>query len=155
MIDGAAVETADKKTKRSRSKSAGAFRTISEVDSELNVPSHVLRFWETRFSQIRPMKRGGGRRYYRPEDIGLLRKIRSLLYDDGYTIKGVQKLFRDGSLKKLLKKSTFSDEEAVVASKVAHGKSVANVPEISTKCRTELQELLEELVALRKILDEL
>ena len=154
MIDGAAVETADKKTKRSRSKSAGAFRTISEVASELNVPSHVLRFWETRFSQIKPMKRGGGRRYYRPEDIGLLRRIRSLLYDDGYTIKGVQKLFRDGSLKKLLKKSTVPDEEVVVASKVAHGKSAVDVPEISTKCRTELQELLEELVALRKILNE-
>jgi len=76
-------------------KSASAFRTISEVASELNVPSHVLRFWETKFSQVRPLKRGGGRRYYRPEDVSLLRGIRSLLYDDGYTIKGVQKLLRD------------------------------------------------------------
>ncbi len=78
-------------------KSDGAFRTISEVSSELGVPQHVLRFWESRFSQIRPMKRGGGRRYYRPEDVGLLKRIKALLYTDGLTIKGVQKLLRDGA----------------------------------------------------------
>ncbi|HEY6982336.1 MerR family transcriptional regulator [Reyranella sp.] len=77
-------------------KSAQAFRTISEVASELDVPQHVLRFWESKFSQVRPLKRGGGRRYYRPEDIDLLRRIRSLLYDDGYTIKGVQRLLKEG-----------------------------------------------------------
>ena len=71
-----------------------AFRTISEAADELDVPQHVLRFWETRFSQIRPMKRAGGRRYYRPQDIDLLKGIRKLLYDDGYTIKGVQKILR-------------------------------------------------------------
>jgi DNA-binding transcriptional MerR regulator len=76
-------------------KSATAFRTISEVATELDVPAHVLRFWETRFSQLRPLKRGGGRRYYRPEDVELLRNIRRLLYNDGYTIKGVQKLLRE------------------------------------------------------------
>lgn len=76
-------------------KSASAFRTISEVASALDVPQHVLRFWESKFSQVKPMKRGGGRRYYRPEDVELLRHIRSLLYDDGYTIKGVQKVLRD------------------------------------------------------------
>ena len=76
-------------------KSPSAFRTISEVASELDVPQHVLRFWESKFSQVKPMKRGGGRRYYRPEDVELLRRIRSLLYDDGYTIKGVQKVLRD------------------------------------------------------------
>ncbi|WP_119303365.1 MerR family transcriptional regulator [Dongia deserti] len=80
-------------------KSADAFRTISEVADELEVPQHVLRFWETKFAQIRPLKRGGGRRYYRPEDIDLLRAIRGLLYDKGYTIKGVQKLIREGGLK--------------------------------------------------------
>ena len=79
-----------------RTKSADAFRTISEVSAEVGVPQHVLRFWETKFSQIKPLKRGGGRRYYRPEDIELLNRIRSWLYDDGYTIKGVQKLLRDG-----------------------------------------------------------
>jgi DNA-binding transcriptional MerR regulator len=76
-------------------KSAQAFRTISEVATELDVPQHVLRFWESKFSQVRPLKRGGGRRYYRPEDIDLLRRIRSLLYDDGYTIKGVQRLLKE------------------------------------------------------------
>ena len=75
-------------------KSATAFRTISEVATELDLPQHVLRFWETKFTQIRPMKRGGGRRYYRPDDIKLLRRIRDLLYSDGYTIKGVQKLLK-------------------------------------------------------------
>jgi DNA-binding transcriptional MerR regulator len=75
-------------------KSAAAFRTISEVAADLDVPPHVLRFWESKFSQIKPLKRGGGRRYYRPEDIELLRRIRTLLYRDGYTIKGVQKLLR-------------------------------------------------------------
>ncbi len=78
-------------------KSAAAFRTISEVAGELEVPQHVLRFWETRFSQIRPLKRGGGRRYYRPDDVALLRRIRTLLYTNGYTIKGVQKLLREGA----------------------------------------------------------
>jgi DNA-binding transcriptional MerR regulator len=76
-------------------KSPEAFRTISEVSVELDVPQHVLRFWEQRFSQVKPIKRGGGRRYYRPEDVDLLRGIRSLLYFDGYTIRGVQKLFRE------------------------------------------------------------
>ncbi|HSC19200.1 MAG TPA: MerR family transcriptional regulator [Rhizomicrobium sp.] len=76
-------------------KSPEAFRTISEVATELDVPQHVLRFWETRFAQIRPVKRAGGRRYYRPEDVDLLRGIRALLYSDGYTIKGVQKILRE------------------------------------------------------------
>ena len=83
-------------------KSSSAFRTISEVAQDLDVPQHVLRFWETRFTQIRPLKRGGGRRYYRPEDVALLRLIRELLYDEGYTIKGVQKLMREGALKQRL-----------------------------------------------------
>ncbi|HIC29911.1 MAG TPA: MerR family transcriptional regulator, partial [Rhodospirillales bacterium] len=80
----------------SSSKSAQAFRTISEVATELDLPQHVLRFWETKFNAIKPMKRGGGRRYYRPDDIVLLQRIRGLLYGDGYTIKGVQKLLREG-----------------------------------------------------------
>lgn len=76
-------------------KGPDAFRTISEVAGELDVPQHVLRFWETRFSQVRPMKRGGGRRYYRPEDVALLKGIRTLLYGDGFTIKGVQRILRE------------------------------------------------------------
>ncbi len=76
-------------------KSAEAFRTIGEVADELQIPKHVLRFWEGRFPQIRPMKRGGGRRYYRPEDMELLRGIRALLHAEGYTIRGVQKILRE------------------------------------------------------------
>jgi DNA-binding transcriptional MerR regulator len=75
-------------------KSAAAFRTISEVADELEVAQHVLRFWESKFPQVRPLKRGGGRRYYRPEDVELLRQIRSLLYEEGYTIRGAQKLLK-------------------------------------------------------------
>jgi DNA-binding transcriptional MerR regulator len=97
MTDAAHNSDADLSVSARRgAKSAGAFRTISEVASDLEVPQHVLRFWETRFSQIRPLKRAGGRRYYRPEDVELLRRIRALLYQQGYTIKGVQKLLRDG-----------------------------------------------------------
>lgn len=77
-------------------KSPTAFRTISEVADDLHIPQHVLRFWETKFSQVRPLKRGGGRRYYRPDDIALLRRISDLLYIQGYTIKGVQRLLREG-----------------------------------------------------------
>src|ERR1700690_2526916 len=84
---------------RRAAKSAEAFRTISEVAQELEVPQHVLRFWESRFPQVKPLKRAGGRRYYRPDDVVLLRRIRQCLYDQGYTIKGVQKLLREGALK--------------------------------------------------------
>ncbi len=83
-------------------KSSAAFRTISEVADELGVQQHVLRFWETKFSQVKPLKRGGGRRYYRPEDVQLLRSIHRLLYTEGYTIKGVQKLLRDVGKKHII-----------------------------------------------------
>ena len=76
-------------------KSADAFRTISEVAEDLDIPQHVLRFWETRFSQIKPLKRGGGRRYYRPDDVALLKGIRRLLYGEGYTIKGLQRILKE------------------------------------------------------------
>lgn len=79
-------------------KSPSAFRTISEVADDLHIPQHVLRFWETKFPQLKPLKRGGGRRYYRPEDISLLRRVSDLLYTQGYTIKGVQRLLREGGL---------------------------------------------------------
>jgi DNA-binding transcriptional MerR regulator len=79
-----------------------AFRTISEASDELGVPQHVLRFWETKFSFIRPMKRAGGRRFYRPQDIAVLRGVRALLHDDGYTIKGVQRLHKEQGVKRLL-----------------------------------------------------
>lgn len=92
MVDSATASS-DLAARRG-GKSAAAFRTISEVASDLDVQPHVLRFWESKFPQIKPLKRGGGRRYYRPEDVDLLRRIRVLLYRDGYTIKGVQKLLR-------------------------------------------------------------
>ena len=79
-------------------KAPDAFRTISEVAEEINVPQHVLRFWESRFAQIRPLKRGGGRRYYRPDDVDLLRGVRHLLYGEGYTIRGVQRILREQGL---------------------------------------------------------
>lgn len=90
--------TEDETPERRRARKAPtAFRTISEVADELHIPQHVLRFWETKFPQLAPLKRGGGRRYYRPEDVELLRQISDLLYIQGYTIKGVQRLLRDGT----------------------------------------------------------
>ena len=80
-------------------KAPDAFRTISEVADELDIPQHVLRFWETRFAQIKPMKRSGGRRYYRPDDVDLLRGIRRLLYGEGYTIRGVQRILKEQGIK--------------------------------------------------------
>lgn len=84
------------------SKKADAFRTISEAADELDLPQHVLRFWETRFSQIKPLKRGGGRRYYRPDDVALLTGIRHLLYDKGFTIKGVQKILKEQGIRSVI-----------------------------------------------------
>ena len=80
-------------------KSPQAFRTISEVSSEINIPAHVLRFWETKFPNINPLKRSGNRRYYRPEDVKLIIRIKTLLYDNGYTVKGVQKLLKENNNK--------------------------------------------------------
>ena len=79
-------------------KSPQAFRTISEVSNEINIPTHVLRFWETKFPNINPLKRSGNRRYYRPEDVKLIIEIKNLLYDKGYTVKGVQKLFKENNI---------------------------------------------------------
>ena len=116
-------------------KSDAAFRTISEVSADLGVPQHVLRFWESRFSQIRPLKRGGGRRYYRPEDVTLLKRIKALLYTDGLTIKGVQKLLRDGA---------GGDDRALAVDPPAP--VVATPPAMDRK---ELERVLVDLTALR------
>ena len=91
-------------------KSPEAFRTISEVSKDLSLPQHVLRFWETKFVQIKPIKRGGGRRYYRPEDIELLKGIKYLLYNDGYTIRGVQKVIKENGAKKIISKSAQNND---------------------------------------------
>jgi DNA-binding transcriptional MerR regulator len=121
-------------------KSADAFRTISEVADELEVPQHVLRFWESKFPQVKPLKRAGGRRYYRPDDVVLLRRIRNCLYDQGYTIKGVQKLLREGALK--------SDEPPRAPP------PNAAIPRVvkSENLRSELLQIRGELVALRDLL---
>jgi DNA-binding transcriptional MerR regulator len=99
-------------------KSPEAFRTISEVADELKVPKHVLRFWEAKFAQLKPMKRGGGRRYYRPEDVSLLRGIRFLLYDDGYTIRGVQKILREQGPRFVMEQRPLPEEEARAAATI-------------------------------------
>lgn len=103
-------------------KSESAFRTISEVADELGVQQHVLRFWETKFGQIKPLKRGGGRRYYRPEDVALLKRIHTLLYVEGYTIKGVQKL-----LKGVSKSQVLEEQKRSAPAVQAHG---ANLPQM-------------------------
>ncbi len=102
-------------------KAPNAFRTISEVADELHIPQHVLRFWETKFPQVKPLKRGGGRRYYRPDDILLLRRVSDLLYIQGYTIKGVQRLLRDGGgrLSDDIPPATSSELEAAEAERTA------------------------------------
>src|SRR5438309_10020094 len=93
-------------------KAPDAFRTISEVAEELDIPQHVLRFWETRFAQIKPMKRSGGRRYYRPDDVDLLKGIRRLLYGEGYTIRGVQRILKEHGIKSV---QSLADGSAAVA----------------------------------------
>ena len=115
----------------------------------LDVPQHVLRFWETKFSQVRPLKRGGGRRYYHPEDVELLLSIRGLLYDDGYTIKGVQKLFREGSLKPKRRSTKSTDPKPKAA---ASGKAKADT-KLSLAQRKALQGVLDELEQLKGMLE--
>jgi len=126
-------------TLRPGGKSASAFRTISEVSNELEVPQHVLRFWETKFAQVKPLKRAGGRRYYRPEDVDLLRRIRDLLYADGYTIKGVQRLLREGE----------PGKDGAAAEDPADD---SDAPALGPEARRELRALLKELTALRDLL---
>lgn len=125
---------------RQDGKSAAAFRTISEVSQELDIPQHVLRFWETKFSQIKPLKRGGGRRYYRPEDIELLRRIRNLLHGEGYTIKGVQKLLREGGVSAVVQREERQPAAAVRSSALDQDR------------RAKLAEVLEEMRSLRAMI---
>jgi DNA-binding transcriptional MerR regulator len=114
------------------SKAADAFRTISEVATELDVPKHVLRFWEAKFAQIRPMKRGGGRRYYRPADMELLRGIQHLLHAEGYTIKGVQKILREQGIDivKMFAHSNSASRSAGAGQRKAH-RGNADIPSVA------------------------
>src|SRR5512146_2475707 len=136
--DDAALDTPAGRTRPK--KAPNAFRTISEVADELHIPQHVLRFWETKFPQVKPLKRGGGRRYYRPDDVVLLRRIRQCLYQEGYTIKGVQRLLREGALK--------SEEASRPAAPAPLPRAAKN-----DKLRTSLLEIRAELVALRDLLN--
>ena len=129
-------------------KSATAFRTISEVAGELDVAQHVLRFWESKFPQVRPLKRGGGRRYYRPEDVDKLRQIRSQRYEEGYTIKGAQKLLK--GQRRPLGQDGEAGAEAPADSEALARPRLELLPEV----RERLVELREELVALREALRE-
>lgn len=139
-------------------KSPDAFRTISEVASELDVPQHVLRFWESKFTQIRPLKRGGGRRYYRPEDVDLLRGVRALLYSDGYTIKGVQKVFREQGVKFVSEtgKGTVDSSLAELAREAVRRdlEEDSSDASLDANARKVLKALLEDLVSLKEEIDE-
>lgn len=144
-------------------KAPTAFRTISEVADELHIPQHVLRFWETKFPQVKPLKRGGGRRYYRPDDIQLLRRVSDLLYIQGYTIKGVQRLLREGGglLADDIPDATESERaaaQAELAMPLPPEPAEAVVPvqaeqgEAAARLRLMLSDALDELVALRGLL---
>ncbi len=111
-------------------KAPNAFRTISEVADDLHIPQHVLRFWETKFPQVKPLKRGGGRRYYRPDDISLLRRISDLLYIQGYTIKGVQRLLREGGgkLSDDIPPATADERAAAAAEAAETARAAAELP---------------------------
>ncbi len=169
---------------RKSGKSEGAFRTISEVAEELDVPQHVLRFWESRFSQIRPLKRGGNRRYYRPEDVLLLYRIRDLLYKEGYTIKGVQRILKGSGVKGILESADLTpdknaspreqefsfdlpnlddeeEEELALSLHSSIDEAVLEAPashgeksEKRSLPKGELREILSELLDLKKLLGE-
>jgi DNA-binding transcriptional MerR regulator len=161
-------------------KAPNAFRTISEVADDLHIPQHVLRFWETKFPQVQPLKRGGGRRYYRPDDIVLLRRIADLLYTQGYTIKGVQRLLREGGgqLSDDIPPPTADERAAAAAEKAGlttqeplliPGLELVSPPAVvvqlarnpqrskleieNERLRALLRELLTEVLELRKMLD--
>jgi len=158
---------------RTTKKSPEAFRTISEVAEQLDVPQHVLRFWETKFSQIKPLKRAGGRRYYRPEDVSLLVGIKTLLYGDGFTIKGVQKVLREQGVRYVIEtgrmvgkadrplpvshsgKVTTSDEIAPeVVADAPVPSSAIDEPVITDHQRASLEAILEDLLDLKSTLEE-
>lgn len=144
-------------------KSPDAFRTISEAAEELDLPQHVLRFWETRFATIKPLKRGGGRRYYRPEDVLLLRGIRHLLYDQGFTIKGVQRILKDqGSryviavgegkpledILPMIEQAEAAGDEAEIEEAVMSANAALNREQ-----RDKLSDVLRELLECKRILE--
>lgn len=151
---------------KSRAKTDAAFRTIGEVAEQLGLPQHVLRFWEKKFHQIRPVKRNGGRRYYRSGDIALLEEVRVLLHEQGYTIKGVQKLLREGGLAKAVrargKTQAVAEPPAAVASRKALAdqrqigmpfellSDMGNLKQALKSCLRELESIHADIVARQK-----
>lgn len=131
-------------------KSVSAFRTISEVSADLEVPQHVLKFWETKFSQLRPLKRGGGRRYYRPEDVALLRRIHELLYREGYTIKGVQRVLRTP---RKVERDVSPSEEGLLPAMMDGATADEKSPSTDDDRDALLRAVLAELRQLRAMLD--
>ena len=138
-------------------KSPAAFRTISEVATDLAVPQHVLRFWESKFQQIRPLKRGGGRRYYRPEDVHLINGIKDLLYNQGFTIRGVQKLLKENGTTMPSARSMVPDPQVptslttLQAPTITRQAPAAQTP-LSADKRRALESVLGELKSLRELL---
>ena len=137
-------------------KSASAYRTTGEAAEELYIPPHVLRFWEAKFPQIKPLKRGGGRRYYRPEDLDLLRRIRRYLYQEGYTIRGVQKLLREGEARGGAHESAVVESEApqsLLAFPAVDGDTTSHDPAAGREVlRAALAGVERELLEIRALL---
>ncbi|HMA49438.1 MAG TPA: MerR family transcriptional regulator [Magnetospirillaceae bacterium] len=141
------MDAPDTTASRRPAKSEAAFRTISEVSEDLDVPQHVLRFWESKFAQIKPLKRGGGRRYYRPEDVVLLGHIRDLLYRDGYTIRGVQKLLREPGARSRMESGEPETPQ------IQTPEAAAEPPEEPSSGQDEvLRQVVGELLELRRLL---
>ena len=162
-VPSKATPVAPQEAAKAPKKAQGAFRTISEVADELDVPQHVLRFWETKFTQVKPLKRGGGRRYYRPEDVSLLKHIHNLLYTEGYTIKGVQKLLK-GQGRNQIAAQVEAEESTEAQAPVNQPKAQiegmvtfdkpTKVYNLSDRQRGALEDMLSELKALRAMLPE-
>lgn len=139
-------------------KSKSAFRTIAEVAEELGVATHVLRFWETKFSQIKPMKAGGGRRYYRPDDVEIVKLIKDFLYEKRYTIEGVQKLFKDKGLKAILggeiQKDFFEVAEPKGNKEVVVEEKIVKVCQLSQSQRQKLLQIKKDMTEVKKQLEQ-
>lgn len=136
-------------------KSPTAFRTISEVAEGLDLPQHVLRFWESKFQQIKPLKRGGGRRYYRPEDVKIIHDIKELLYNQGFTIRGVQKLLRENGVASLSRITAAPQAAPAVEPPTALQAKAPQTPStLSPESRREIEGLLNELKSIRKVLQQ-
>ena len=153
QANGAAVS-------RRTGKSGAAYRTTGEVSDELDLPAHVLRFWESKFPEIKPLKRGGGRRYYRPEDVDLLRQIRYFLYQEGYTIRGVQKLLRENAPRGKEAPGRPAEDDAPATlfplDPLADPPGAAAAPAPSRLAlQTALEEVRRELLEIRALLDKI